>query len=193
MQFSLNFANIFLSQGSKIVTLSTFLTNKVGSQPLKVIKSNNIITITNEQGSINIPIEEIQSFESRICSSNISLTNFSYWIIVSHELKIITNSGILSFIYPTPWYSYFKTNYDEVFQLIDMNIPNYKCTLIGDINHINKDIEYYIEHKKRLPFKTRSYLFFLDLPLPMKFLYLLMLSILTLSVAFYMFILVSIR
>ena len=132
------------------------LTYKVESEPLRVTKNNETIIITSEQGTISIPTNEIKSFESKICASNISLTSFGYWVTVSHELRIETNTDILSFIYPVPWYSYYKTDYKEVFQLIDLNIPNYKCTLIGDIAHINDDIKYYLKHKKRLSFIKRS-------------------------------------
>lgn len=154
------------------------------------ITKDNIIIIVDKENSIKIPIDKIECLESRICSTNISLTKFGYWITVSHELKIFTNSGdIYSFVYPIPWHSYFKSNYDEVFQLIDMNIPNYKCILIGEIQHINKDIEYYIKNKKRLSFLRRNYLFFIDLPTPMKFLYVLTILTLFLGFAFICFVL----
>ena len=155
---------------------------------MKVSIENNIITIINENTSIDIPICEIKAIESRIASSNISLTKFAYWVTISHELIINTKTNILSFIYPIPWFSYNKTKYNEIFQLIDMNIPNYKCTLIGDINHINKDIEYYIKHKKRLPIITRLCLFITDLPLPMKFLYILILFSISILFVFLIFV-----
>ena len=138
---------------------------------LKIKLNHNCLEIINKQECIRIPISDIKSCESIIYANSNTARFICYGLYLRHKFIIHTNSNELEFEFPEKTRVYYRSggfayaDYDEIFDLIDLNLPNYKYTFIGNIEHIQKDIDYYSKYHIRENLIKRYFLYFSDLPL----------------------------
>ena len=160
-----------------ILWIDNYFENNEIDKLLQIRLSSNCLEITNKQDVINIPISDIKSCESIIYANShtakfIHIAKFiCYSLSVKHKFIIHTDSNKYEFEFPEKIRAYYRSgepayaDYDEIFDLIDLNLPNYKYTFIGNIEHIKNDIDYYLKFHKRQNIIKRYYLYFSDLPL----------------------------
>lgn len=153
-----------------ILWIYDYFENNEIDKLLKIRLSGNCLEITNKQDVISIPISDIKSCES-IIYANSHTTFICYRLSFKHKFIIHTDSNKYEFEFPEKIRAYYRSgehayaDYDEIFDLIDLNLPNYKYTFIGNIEHIKNDIDYYLKFHKRQNIIKRYYLYFSDLPL----------------------------
>ena len=150
-----------------IISVTDYNDMNENDELLQIKLSNDCLEIIDKQECINIPINEIEYCESIIQASY--TTDIGASFSFSHRFLVHTASKKYEFEFPdkirenlqgVPQY----VRYDEIFDLFNLNLPNFKYTFIGNINHIKKDIEYYSKYHKRQNLIKRYYLYFLDLP-----------------------------
>lgn len=150
-----------------IISITDYNEMNKNDELLQIKLSNDCLEIIDKQEFISIPINEIKYCES-IIQANYT-TDIGAGFSFSHIFLVHTDSKEYKFAFPNkirenclgvPLY----VRYDEIFDLLDLNLPNFKYKFIGNIDHIKNDIEYYLKYHKRQNLIRRYYLYFLDLP-----------------------------
>lgn len=154
-----------------ILWANNYFESKDIDKLLKIRLNHNCLDIINKQENICIPIYDIKSCESIIHANSSTEKLICYKLSLEHKFVIHTNYNKFEFEFPEKIRVYYRSgepayaDYDEIFDLIDLNLPNYKYTFIGNIKHIKDDIDYYLKYHKRQNIIKRYYLYFSDLPL----------------------------
>lgn len=147
----------------------SYYESKQNDKLLQIKLNNNLLEIINKQEHISIAINKIKSCESIIYAHQSTTLFFGYGLAFSHKFVVHTTSKDYEFEFPEKYMENWLgvtlfIDYNEVFELFDLNLPDYKYTFIGNVNHINKVLKYYLKYHKRPNLIKQYYLYFIDLP-----------------------------